>query len=137
MTGEKNIMKQPIQTERPKHAHLPLWKRCTLITTLLLTGGPLIAMASSQAAYADTANDIPYQTITIPSGTTQHLVLRFPSWKKNGKPKMNILRITVVCKDGGLSGTAGIALFDSTGAAAGTPGSCTLTIPAPFPYHIW
>ena len=130
-------MKQPIQTERPKHAHLPLWKRCTLITTLLLTGGPLIAMASSQAAYADTSNDIPYQTITIPPGPRSISYCAFLSWKKNGKPKMNILRITVVCKDGGLSGTAGIALFDSTGAAAGTPGSCNYRYPLPSLTTIW
>jgi hypothetical protein len=144
MTGEKNRMKQPILTDRSKYVHLPLWKRCTLVTTLLLTGGPLLAMATSQAAYAHTPHptvppnqtSLPTQTITIPAGTTEHIVMRFPSWQKNGRPKMNILRITTVCKDGGESGIAGTALFNSTGAAAGTPGSCTLTIPD-FPYYIW
>src|SRR5690348_5018335 len=96
----KNIMKQPIQTDRPKHLHLPLWKRGALVAALFLSGGPLMAIASSQAAYSDTPNDIPYQTITIPAGIKQHLVLRFPSWQKIGMPKMNILRFTVVCKDG-------------------------------------
>ena len=125
-------MKQLIQTDHLHHAHLSLRKRFTLVTALLLAGGPLIAMTSSQAAYAYTRN----LDISIPAGTTRHLQFRFPIWQKNGQLKFTILNLTVVC-NGGDSGTAGTALFDSTGATAGTAGSCTLTIPITYPDPVW
>jgi hypothetical protein len=128
----KSIMKQMIQTDRLHHVHLSLRKRLALTTTLLFIGGPLIAMASSQAAYAYTRN----LYISIPAGTTRHLQLRFPTWQKNGQLKFTLLNLTVVC-NGGDSGIAGTALFDSSGAAAGTAGTCTLTIPITYPDPVW
>ena len=47
------MVKQQVTVGISKHIRLPLWKRLVLVTTLLLSGEPLVAIVSSQAAHAD------------------------------------------------------------------------------------
>ena len=41
MIGEKSMSEQPILIDRLQRVHLPLWKRLTVVTTLLLSAGAI------------------------------------------------------------------------------------------------
>lgn len=47
------MVKQQVMAGISKHIRIPLWKRLMLVTTLLLSGEPLVAIVSSQAAHAN------------------------------------------------------------------------------------
>jgi hypothetical protein len=54
MIGEKSMPEQPILINRLQHVHLPLWKRLTVVTTLLLSAGALAPVACFAHAGAHT-----------------------------------------------------------------------------------
>jgi hypothetical protein len=105
------MIKQQTITGDPKQLHLPLWKRLTLVTAILLSGGPLTVIASTQAAYAN------------PSSPHQHT----PS-KQKEKKEVSLVNIVVTCKPGN-GGKGGKATQKSSGAAGGGGGDCIVTIP--------
>lgn len=100
-------MQQAI-TGTPKQFRLPLWKRMTLVTALLLSGGPITVLVSTQAAYASP---------TSPPQQTQ------------GKPKVIYLTDIVITCTPGKGGKGGKSTGKSSGAAGGNGGSCTVNIP--------
>lgn len=106
------MIKPQAITGTPKRLQLPLRKRLMLVTALLLSGGPLTVMASTQAAYASPAS--PHQ----PS-----------SHSKPNKPKeKDVVNIVITCKPG-TGGKGGKATEKSGGANGGGGGNCTVTIP--------
>ena len=42
MIGEKSMSEQPILIDRLQRVHLPLWKRLTVVTALLLSAGAIV-----------------------------------------------------------------------------------------------
>jgi hypothetical protein len=102
------MQKQQAITETPKQLRLPLWKRLTLVTALLLSGGPLTVIASTQAAYAS------------PTSSHQHT---------DNKPKeQSVTNIIIKCIPG-KGGKGGEATKKSSGAVGGRGGDCVVTIP--------
>ena len=102
------MQKQQVITETPKQLRLPLWKRLTLVTALLLSGGPLTVIASTQAAYAS------------PTGPQQHT---------KSKPKEESITTIVIKCIPGKGGNGGKATKKSSGAVGGRGGDCIVTIP--------
>jgi hypothetical protein len=102
------MIKQQAITGTPKQLQFPWWKRLMLVTALLLSGGPLTVMASTQAAHA--------------SPTSQHQ-------HTHSKPKeQDVITIVITCNPG--NGGNGVkSIKKSKGAEGGRGGDCVVTIP--------
>src|SRR5438105_11363194 len=105
------MIKQKAITVDPKRLQLPLWKRLMLVTTLLLSGGPLTVMVSTQAAYAS------------PTSSHQHT----PSKQKEKKGE-SLINLVIICEPGN-GGKGGKSTQKSSGAVGGKGGDCIVTIP--------
>jgi hypothetical protein len=102
----------PSQKKTPKiqkYKQLSLWKRMTLVTTILFSGGSFATLVPSQAAYAHSNR----------SNTSHHT---------GHKGRKESIKLLVVCKAGN-GGKGGSATRKSNGAAGGAGGNCIINVP--------
>ncbi len=92
-----------------KHNQLPLWRRMTVVTAILFSGGSLATLVPSQAVYAHSNR----------SNTSHH------TRDKERKENINLL---IICKAGN-GGKGGSATKKSNGATGGAGGSCNINLP--------
>jgi len=95
-----------------KYNQLPLWKRMTLLTAILSSGGSLATLVPSQATYAHSSKS-----------NTVH-----PTEHSRHKTPKESVKLLVVCK-AGHGGKGGSATRKSSGAAGGAGGNCVVNVP--------
>ncbi len=101
-----NLQRTP---EVQKYNQLSLWKRMTLVTAILFSGGSLATLVPSQAAYAHSNR----------SNTSHHA---------GHKGRREVTKLLVVCKAGN-GGKGGSATRKSNGAMGGAGGNCIINVP--------
>lgn len=95
--------------EVQKYNQLSLWKRMTLVTAILFSGGSLAILVPSQAAYA-------HSNRQNTSHHTRH------------KERKESIKLLFICKAGN-GGKGGSATKKSSGAAGGAGGNCIINVP--------
>ena len=105
----KNMLKQQGATANQKSNQLPLWKRMTVVTAILFSGGSLATLVPGQAVYAHNNR----------SNTSHHI---------RGKERKENINLIIRCKAGN-GGKGGLSTKKSNGAAGGAGGNCNITIP--------
>ncbi len=101
-----NIQKTP---KVQKYNQLSLWKRMTLVTALLFSGGSLATLVPGQAAYAHSSR--PHT-----SHDTGH------------KGRREAIKLLFICK-AGKGGKGGSATRKGSGAMGGPGGNCIINVP--------
>ena len=109
------MLKQQAMTGSQKYNQLALWKRMTLVTAMLFSGGPLAVLAPSQAAYAsshkpNTHHHIKHKRLNIREGS-------------------ETTKLFIICITGN-AGQGGSATQESSGANGGSGGNCFINVAA-------
>ena len=96
-----------------KYNQIPLWKRMTLVTAMLFSGGSTAALVPSQAAYAN--SNRPH---------THHQTRQGHSTRT----RSGSIKLLIICKTGN-GGKGGSAISKSSGATGGSGGNCIINVP--------
>jgi len=106
------MLHQQAMTGRQKHIQLALWKRITLVTAMLFSGGALVRLTPGQAAYAHSNR-----------ASTHHY-----AGHKGRSTRTESIKLLIICKAGN-GGKGGSATRKSSGATGGPGGNCMVTVP--------
>ena len=106
------MLKQQETTGDQKYNQLPLWKRMTVVTAILFSGGSLVTLVPNQVTYAHSSRSDAFHHHKHDRNKTQR----------------ETVNLFITCKSGN-GGKGGLAKRKSNGASGGAGGSCNINIP--------